>query len=150
MICDKEQWRSSKKVFFHMDLNMRLSKLHIERGCWLVKNSWKRYRLLRFTRSLYTMLISIRWRNPIFSFRVPQAKEDWLLLQGHRHSRPAPTKFVVFIMHHAIQTRKYFALVIWRSKQGQPIFVGPLLSSKASDVEHASECLWSVTCKSEC
>ena len=35
--------------------------------------------------------------------------------------------------------------MIWRSKQGQPIFVGPLLSSKASDVEHASECLWSVT-----
>ena len=48
-------------------------------------------------------------------------------------------------MHQAIQTRKYFALVIWRSKQGQPIFIGPLLSSKASDVEHTSERLERVT-----
>ena len=45
-------------------------------------------------------------------------------------------------MHHAIQTRKYFALVIWRSKQGQ---IGLLLSPKASDVEHTSERLESVT-----
>ena len=92
------------------------------------------------------MLISIRWRNPIFSFRVPQAKEDWLLLQGHRHPPPCSYKICCFY-HASCHTNKKILCISDLEVKTRPANLcwAFLLSSKASDVEHASECLRSVT-----